>query len=106
MTLNAGIAGIKGSLVTAGTGADLLTVDIRDANNASSSTIEAGATADTNSGTSYLTYKQITGLNAGDKITAVTFDAYSYASTSFKCGVYSDNSNQPQTLLGSGTIAS
>ena len=106
MTLNSGISGIKGSLVTAGTGADLLTVDIRDANNASSSTIEAGATADTNAGTSYLTYKQITGLNAGDKITAVTFDAYSYTSTSFKCGVYSDNSNQPQTLLGSGSIAS
>ena len=67
MTLNAGIAGIKGSLVTAGTGADLLTVDIRDANNASSSTIEAGATADSNAATTYITYKQITGLSAGDK---------------------------------------
>ncbi len=30
MTLNAGIAGIKGSLVTAGTGANLLTVDINE----------------------------------------------------------------------------
>ena len=106
MTLNSGITGVKGSLVTAGTGANLFTVDIRDQANASSSTTEAGATADSNSATTYITYKQITGLTAGDKITAVTFDAYSYTSTSFKCGVYSDNSNQPQTLLGSGTIAS
>ena len=31
MTLNAGIAGVKGSLVTAGTGVNLLTVDINEA---------------------------------------------------------------------------
>jgi len=31
MTLNAGILGVKGSLVTAGTGANLLTVDINEA---------------------------------------------------------------------------
>ena len=31
MTLNAGILGIKGSLVTAGTGVNLLTVDINEA---------------------------------------------------------------------------
>ena len=30
MTLNAGIAGVKGSLVTAGTGVNLLTVDINE----------------------------------------------------------------------------
>ena len=69
-------------------------------------TTKAGATADSNSNITYLTYKQITGLTSGDIITAVTFDAYSYSSTAFKGGVYTDSSNQPSSLLGSGTLAS
>lgn len=71
-----------------------------------STTTEAGATADSNANVSYLTYKQITGLTSGDKITAVTFDAYSYSSTAWKGGVYTDSSNQPSTLLTSGELAS
>ena len=72
----------------------------------STGTTKAGATADSNASVSYLTYKQITGLTSGDIITAVTFDAYSYSSTAFKGGVYTDSSNQPSSLLGSGTLAS
>ena len=72
----------------------------------SSSTTKAGATADSNSNITYITYKQITGLTSGDVITGVTFDAYSYSSTAFKGGVYTDSSNQPSSLLGSGTLAS
>jgi len=69
-------------------------------------TTKAGATTNSNSNITYITYKQITGLTSGDIITAVTFDAYSYSSTAFKGGVYTDSSNQPSSLLGSGTLAS
>ena len=69
-------------------------------------TTKAGATTDSNANVSYISYKQITGLTSGDIITAVTFDAYSYSSTAFKGGIYTDSSNQPSTLLGSGTLAS
>lgn len=64
--------------------------------------VEAGASADANAALSYLTYKQITGLTSGDTITAVTFDIYNTTATSFKGGVYTDNSNQPGTLITNG----
>ena len=65
--------------------------------------VEAGATGDNEGNVSYLTYKQISGLTSGDTIYAVTFDAYSYSSTSWKGGVYADSgSNQPGTLLTNG----
>ena len=65
-------------------------------------TIETGATANTNAAISYLTYKQITGLTPGDTITAVTFDVYNTTATSFKGGVYTDNANQPSALITNG----
>jgi hypothetical protein len=68
-------------------------------------TVEAGATADSNGGAAYVTYKQITGLTAGDEISHVTFDVYSTPTdTSFKGGVYTDSGNNPTTLLASGEL--
>ena len=68
-------------------------------------TVEAGATADSNGGSAYLTYKQITGLTAGDLISHVTFDVYNTpANTSYKGGVYTDSGNNPVTLLASGEL--
>ena len=67
---------------------------------------ESGMTGDNNANTTYLVYKQIAGLTAGHAVTKISFDAYSFTSTSFKVGVYSDNSNQPGTLLASATKAS
>jgi len=64
--------------------------------------VEAGATADANASITYLTYKQITGLTSGDTIKSVTGDIYNTTATSFKGGVYDDNSNQPGTLLTNG----
>ena len=64
--------------------------------------VEAGATANNNNNINYLTYKQITGLTPGDTIGSVTFDLYSCSATSFKGGVYDDNSNLPGSLLTNG----
>jgi len=68
----------------------------------SGTAVEAGATANTNAGISYLFYKQITGLTPGHTISGVTFDLYNASSVSFKGGVYDDNSNQPNALLTNG----
>ena len=59
----------------------------------------AGSDANSNANTSYLTYKQITGLTSGATITHATFDVYSCSNTDFKVGIYTDSSNQPSTLL-------
>ena len=80
--------------------------DWTNAGQNSSEIYQQGQQTNSNANVSYLTYKQITGLTAGDLISAVTFDAYSYSSTAFKGGVYTDSSNQPSSLLGSGTLAS
>ena len=59
-------------------------------------------TADSNGDVDYGTYKQITGLTAGDTIDEVVIYIYN-ASTNVKVAVFTDDSNEPDTLLGGVT---
>jgi len=95
-TRGAYVSSFKGMRSTSGT----TTISAYDVDTFTS--VQAGATADSNGNLSYLAYKQITGLTSGDTISSVIFDLYNAASVSFKGGVYIDNSNQPGTLLTNG----
>ena len=67
----------------------------------SETTTTAGA-VDSNAAVDYGTYKQITGLTAGDGITKVILYIYN-ASTNIKVAIFSDSSNEPSALLGGVT---
>jgi len=68
-------------------------------------TTMAGNSSGTNTGgVDYYTYKQITGLTAGTQISKCILDIKS-ASTNIKVGIYTDNSNQPSTLISEGVSA-
>jgi len=57
---------------------------------------------DSHADVDYGTYKQITGLTSGDKITGVVLHIQN-ASTNIKVAVFTDSSNAPSTLLGGTT---
>ena len=65
-------------------------------------TTTTAGSVDSHADVDYGTYKQITGLTSGDKITGVVLHIQN-ASTNIKVAVFTDSSNAPSTLLGGTT---